>query len=617
MVPEPDTSPPAAPSLTDYLRDLPAGVFQARLEAGREVAKRCHEFYPNEIAPAEEFVKALRRGARSVLVGSPMQSGKTNIMGGIMVMCHELTRQAPERFRPRGVYICANNQIDFRSQSMSSLCHHMQVLTLRDRRRWVDTADTPLIVFYDESHFGDGVRMTINDFLSRHDVFGQHHNMIFCGVSATPWSAMGSLDAEIIADVSQLESLSYNSVGMMLERGRIVEADPLFVDENGIRITGAHANTPSRIYLNQRSNAYRHIERIMERGEDIDGYCVIRCLKHQGKKLLSHLQERYGNRIYAVEWNQHQREFNADFFKSRRYGRFTVVVVQHKARMGNRINTKYIHFFHEMSPSAHVDTLAQSFIGRACGFHKQDHETIVYSHVPVAEIYDACMGRSPDMQRFSDLCEQHRKKPALRAEIVDAPKGFEIIELETVEFPRGKNPTRALVAKVQALKLKYLSYLRGNGIVRQMSKWSRPEVWRTASKVNGCRPDPGSWSISVYDCELVGDGARRRVVASPTIRVTLWLRTDRKQVGYEPGIRSKENSLFCELYERQAAKAAQAHSPPPPRPLRPADSDLEANVAAAAEGPKAPVVDVRWQPRPKARRLPARLPAVGDERARR
>ena len=586
------------PSLGAFLQALPSDVFRARLEAGREVARVCHGFFPNEIAPAVDFLRHVRNGARSVLIGSPMQSGKTNIMGGIMVLCSELTRGEPQRNRPRGVYICANNQIDFRSQSMSSLCHHMQVLTLRDRRRWVDTSDTPLIVFYDESHFGDGVRMTINDFLSANNVFAERGNMIFCGVSATPWSAMGNLKAEIMADVASLEATNYNSVGMMLERGRIVEADPIFVDEYGDRITGVNANNPKRIIINQRANAYKHIEEIMAKGDDIDGYCLIRCLKNQGKKLLKHLQERYGERIYAVEWNQHQREFNADFFKSRRYGRLTVVVVQHKARMGNRIDTKYIHFFHELSPTAHVDTLSQSFIGRACGFFKQDHKAIVYSHVGVAEIYDACMGRTPDMVKFTQLCALYRKKPALRAEIVNGPKGFEIEELDSIEFPRGKTPAQTLARKVHELKIKHLARIRGKGLIRQMSRWSNPESWRKPSRSNSCNPEPGSWSMSIYDCEVQGEGSTRRVVASPTVRITMWARTNRPQAGVEPGMRSKDSSLFHDAHRQSRPEPV----PAPPVLLRPAQSDLAANIAAASEGTGAERGQ-KWRPRPGTRRL--------------
>ena len=380
----------------------------------------------------------------------------------------------------------------------------MEILSRVERNLWQNKSKTPLIVFYDENHYGDGVTMTIARFLERHKIKGSE-NILFCGVSATPCTSIGCLEREIWPDMDYLENKGYNSPGVMLKMGRLEDADCLFTkNRERARDTGK-----SIITINENANVYRHIEQLMG-ARRLDGYCIIRYRVEESHVLEQHLKEKFGEKVFIKHWNMRVKGFSPnEFFNQSRPGRLTVVFVQHMARMGSTIDTKNCNFMYEFSPDSFVDTISQSFIGRACGFNgKIGHRAIVYSRKAVAYAYDLMIrsgGKEEKMKKFHDYCKRYSLRPAARASLNSRVARYKVDVLDSVRLQGS--PSQALIDELVAGLMTKHVLEPGGGSKRTMSERHVTErkkgrnVFDPEKKDDNyfCGQRPGNWSVIVYD----------------------------------------------------------------------------------------------------------------------
>ncbi len=469
-------------------------------DVAREVETN-HRLYPNEVEPAVRVVRAMRRGARTILLAHPMQSGKTNIMRAVTHLLRELLPEV------QAIYICANDQLDFRTQNRRDLAPHVELLNRTQRRKLEELrVDRPTVVFYDESHFGDGADMTIQQFLERHGLLDQSL-AVFCGVSATPMTSLDCLDATVWADMAMLEAAGYNSPRLMLERGRLRQAAPMF--ETPSRRDLGRSPEASDVQVLTDNPALQDLEARLA-AKRRDGYVLIRARRCEAEALRAYLEERWGARVYVVDWNQHNREFGPEqFFSQSNYGVVSVVLVQHKARMGTRIDTGRCHFMFEYSRQrrgASVDTIAQSFLGRACGFGKQDHDAVVYSRPDVARAYTLLMSQAGGGSAFASFCERHALRPAQRARVQHRLGGYALCTLEMFHVS-PKDSAHSLRARCRAIQRRY-GLQPGLGAVRTLSKFTDPARARMVDAQGRpnrsfaewhCGAEPGCWSIVIFD----------------------------------------------------------------------------------------------------------------------
>lgn len=449
-------------------------------------------FYYNEVYPAIQFVTHMMAGKRTGVVAWPMQSGKTNIIACIFYILKALIPDV------QGVFICANDQVDLRRQNGKRLENipDFEVLSRTDRKQWKKYSQNPVIVFYDESHFGDGIDMTVNEFLEKNHI--KHSpEVAFCCVSATPFSSLNCLDFQIWPDMKALETAGYNSPELMLNSNRIQVADKLFDRSDN---TGA-------IVINENANVYKHILEIIARPV-LEGYGMVRATYEEARALEVHLKKKFQEKILVKHWNMHARDFSPEsFFSKPSTGVFTLVMVQHKARMGNTIDTKYFEFFYEHSTGAHLDTILQSFIGRACGFGKQGHKVIVYSNPKMAEAYSLLISSKGDglaLLSFRLFCIANYIKPATRATFHSNIPEFLVEIVAERQFEPGPDTNKKIRKWIKKITS---SGEFKEGFVRTLSKTAIPvrkqgrRIFHPDCTDNSlfCGTEPGDWSAFIYD----------------------------------------------------------------------------------------------------------------------
>lgn len=509
----------------------PRRARQALANTSRQLVSE-YGFYKNEVDPAVSFVQHMLQGKRTGLIAWPMQSGKTNIIACVF---HLLKALIPNL---HGIFICANDQVDLRRQNLERLEHlpDFEVLTRVDRKRWNDvTRRALLIVFYDENHFGDGIDMTVNEFLEQHGI-KRSEKIAFCGVSATPFTSLGCLDFQIWPDLKSLEKDGYNSPGMMLKRSRIQLADKLF----------SRPNPMGAIEINENANVYKHMVRAITR-KIPSGYAMVRARLDESQALEAHLKKKFGGRVFIKYWNMHAKDFSPEsFFSVRRTGVFTIVMVQHKARMGNTIDTRHFEFLYENSPSACLDTILQSFIGRACGFGKQDHRAVVYSNPKMAEAYTkliSSQGSEKELVDFRSFCIANDIRPAVRATLHSRKAEFEVEVVAEKHFKETEaEKVRPWIERVTSGK----GFREGS--VRTLSKTTIPErkqgrrIFHPDYTDNSlfCGTTPGDWSAFIYDDYKKGSVLSKKDWKGVVVKIAR--RTDQR-TGNAQGVGPTEHSL--------------------------------------------------------------------------
>lgn len=129
-----------------------------------------------------------------IVLAAGMQSGKTKYIA----CTHELLKEIYPK--TLSLYVTAHTHKDFIKQNKDVLGHleaiDLHCLTLSDRRKdrikgrcISQYTNDPIIIFFDESHFGDGLEQTIDEWIKRNELHPSRR-VVFIGVSATPFSSI-------------------------------------------------------------------------------------------------------------------------------------------------------------------------------------------------------------------------------------------------------------------------------------------------------------------------------------------------------------------------------------------------------------------------------------------
>ena len=399
----------------------------------------------------------------------------------------------------KGYFVCANDHIDLRTQNGARLAGEIKLLALKDRRLNKLEDDELVVIFFDESHFGDGNDMTMKKYLDRVRASCNHPKRLLVSVSATPFSSIEYAEDRYFPDMEKLEAAGYNSMGRMLREGWIKRPDQLIFDDG----SGA-------LQINMSANVYRHIARIMKDDEPLFGYGMIRATSDCAELLEAHLNAEYGPRLQILHWNMRNPEFDlAEVLKAARHDVFVLILVQQKARMGTTIPTKGFEFFYEYSPSSCLDTAAQSFLGRACGFNKRE-KVVIYADPIKARAYDMFAKshyKQKEMAKMASFCGQHDIEVSLRAQFSNRA----IYEIHYDEVCVHSNSTLA------ALRLKIRTRcgelgLDTDPIIRTLSKTDIDKYKGNPKSLNpnhnGLPYDPGKnpgdVNVFIFDRPVIG-----------------------------------------------------------------------------------------------------------------
>jgi hypothetical protein len=342
---------------------------------------------------------------RFFLLSAPMQSGKTQF---IEEMFCELKKHFPKIM---GLYVVSHNHKDFISQNFLRLEHlesiGLHCLTLKERRLskiknrpLKSFSNEPVVIFFDENHFGDAVQQTIDQWLMFNDLYPAK-NVYLLGSSATAFSSvLRASNTTILYDQSLMPT--YKSVTTMINRGDIEEATPL------IRIN------KKKMELIEESGAFKCLDETIKTKES--GYVIIRVpQKEQAYFLEEAFKKKFGKEaLHIRHWNQaNQIESPSEYFSIYRRGVVTIVLVQQKARMGNTIPTKFLHMVYDFSPNASITTIAQGLLGRVCGHNKIQDSVKVFTHLKQAQAYS--LFEQGKFQEFYDFVEKNNLKASQRS----------------------------------------------------------------------------------------------------------------------------------------------------------------------------------------------------------
>jgi hypothetical protein len=371
---------------------------------------------------AAELLEMILAGKRLLVMQAPMQSGKTELIACL----HELLK----RVYPRAIslYVTAHNHLDFVAQNFTRLEHlqaqDLYCLGLRERRRNLIGKkplsafdNDPVVVHYDENHFGDAAEQTIFQWLTVNKLY-PGRKVYLIGISATPFSSVARAKDAVVR-FSFADMPNYKSVTWMLEHGKIRESAPLILGRKEKR------------KLNTSCEAFEKLTSCIESRNG--GYAILRIPNGFDAAFVDNeLSRIFKSKVYVRHWNQqNQIQSPKEYFETERSGVFTVVIVQQKARMGNTIPTQYVRMVYEYSPNAAVATIAQSLLGRCCGHGKLNHDVTVFSHLRQAEAYS--LFESGQHDEFVNFLKSNRIKASQRS----------MIEPEVVRIVDGQIPVRA------------------------------------------------------------------------------------------------------------------------------------------------------------------------------
>lgn len=344
---------------------------------------------------------------RLFLLMAPMQSGKTQFIEDMYI---EFRKHFPNCM---GLYVVSHNHKDFISQNFCRLehlqCFDLHCLTLRERRLGKvkdrplkSFANDPVIIFFDENHFGDGVYQTIDNWL-RFNNLRPGKNVYMIGVSATPFSSIYAASESTVCYDPRLMP-SYKSISLMLDRGDVVEATPIIKKNKGV------------LEILWNAPALLHLDHLIKTEDS--GTAIIRVsTKEQGVFLEKELVKKYSkDKLFVRHWNQDNQIDNpTTFFSARRNHLFTVVIVQQKGRMGTTFKTDFIKMVYDFCPRAAVATVAQGLPGRCCGHEKINDQVKVFSHLEQLEAYS--LFERGLFDEFNEYLSEHDLKSSQRSHV--------------------------------------------------------------------------------------------------------------------------------------------------------------------------------------------------------
>lgn len=251
------------------------------------------------------------------------------------------------------------------------------------------------LVLCDEVHIGNGKDGNIDTFFKNIGIEisqqlhtwrpGKPVNHVV-GVSATPFAhhiysdgvGLGG-DALFTPPMYEEPVAAYNSLEKMIKKGRIQQAEKLFLKEG----------TPSAFFLKVLSDFNKHK----------NGYLVLRAQGKNHQMLMAWLSKN-GRNLKIREFDSDKKNLDGlSDALSRPTTDREIIVIRGGMRAGITIRTGlFIRAWVENPKSTNTDTSAQAAFGRACGYNKDKEMYVIYgdlekAHNMVAYYHDLRDGK--------------------------------------------------------------------------------------------------------------------------------------------------------------------------------------------------------------------------------
>jgi hypothetical protein len=414
--------------------------------------------FPQVVKAAVETLYHIEQGTNKITLFAPMQSGKTDFIE----YAHELF---VDRYKNAiGLYVTSYNHREFLGQNHGRLEHlatgnfNLYCLTLRDKKLGIikgkplkDFPNNPVFIYYDESHFGDGVNQSMHNWLVANGLIPVK-NVFLISVSATCFQSFNIPNSALVTFDPKLMPI-YESITNKIANGDIYESEWMIKKRK------------HNIEFNYDNQTYRELKRMAENKET--GIAIVRIPKRELALAAIEIFKKLGKRVFVREWNMSNPISNIDeYFGKCPPGWLKICVVQQKARMGNSIPTEYVKLVYEYQPKAHIANIAQSLAGRCCGHGKKDHHVKVYSHLTQLKAYSLFEQKRFD--EFYTFCLEHKLKVSNRSKVES-----QFTEIESGSFKISKEASEQMIRTkvIEELKLKGHNYFMNNPEVRTLGEY--------------------------------------------------------------------------------------------------------------------------------------------------
>lgn len=334
---------------------------------------------PNIVEAAASVIRTLMEYDEVVTIAQ-MQSGKTEVMKRVIY----LIKNYNSKIKNIGINIDKHNisliictsSISLKRQHKRKLpeikhkIYHLNDLICFTKKPYeysliLDAMSNSSLIIFDECHC-DVERMKIIDkFRTLLDKRSSENNTLYhkIGFSATPYEQVIAKYPKVIMEPGD----DYYGIIDMFNSWNPIEL--------------AKGGSPI-IFQSKNLSDPKECHNFFDEVEFYDYYYIIRL---PSKK---ELEDVTIDNI-TMEFNKRKIKFDSIIYDMSYCGdindllnskplKTTLIYLKDKLRMGDYLNTKYVHLVHDDPNNSYTHTTAQSLIGRCCGYGKKYHGTIIY-----------------------------------------------------------------------------------------------------------------------------------------------------------------------------------------------------------------------------------------------
>lgn len=304
-----------------------------------------------------------------VLITAEMQSGKTDCMRRMLYVINNHNQDLQEmgiHIERYNVYVilCASS-INLKLQLKTKLPEiPTKIFHLNDIIKFLSNPyeysslfvrmATDSLVIFDESHCDAEVGKTIDRLRKKLNEISEEYSTDYykLATSATPYEQVYAGYAKVIMKPAS----GYYGLQQMFKQKNVVQSMNL---ENATECNQLFKsiNLTNRYYIFRLPSSKEQEVLMM-------------------KNVETHFKKsKRGSDSYIYDMNYRD---NINNLINHRPKKPTIIYLRDKLRMGEYLNTRYVHLVHDNPDVTYSHTVVQSLIGRCCGYGKMENGTLIY-----------------------------------------------------------------------------------------------------------------------------------------------------------------------------------------------------------------------------------------------
>lgn len=345
----------------------------------KNVGKGEYHHNKNIVRAGEKIFKKLEK-YDEVVCCAEMQSGKTDVMKRLIYVIgnygEKLKKMGIDIVEYNVYVVLCTSSINLKKQLQAKLpeihnkVYHLNNIQTIVKNTWENSyllttmADSSLIIF-DECHCDVEHKKLIDKYRSLLEYTAKKNNTFFhkIGFSASPYEQIVAKYPKVIMKPAK----EYFGICQMFD--------------------SSNTDRPM-IFQAKKLYKLRECKALLKEIDIGNFYYIFRLpgIKNLEHDMMLNLEKefssvsKFDSYIYDMSYRG-----NINDLLSERPKKPTIIYLKDKLRMGEYLDTKYVHIAHDNPKSNHTHTTAQSLLGRCCGYNKKKHHTIIYCDIEKAK----------------------------------------------------------------------------------------------------------------------------------------------------------------------------------------------------------------------------------------